>query len=81
MPSLLFDMSLHPHFVLMRQLEAQLRTVEDEANDICKEVLAASGNTTSINDEELVRLRFTAKMAELQAVKNAIKAEEENWTE
>jgi hypothetical protein len=74
-------MSLHPHYVLMRQLESQLRKVQEEADPICQELLAAGGNNISINDEELVRLRFTAKMAELQAVKDAIQAEKENWTE
>ncbi len=81
MPYLLFDMSFHPHFVLMRQLEDKLRTVEDEADIICKLWLAATGNNTSINDEEVIRLRFTAKMAELQTVKDVIQEEEENWTE
>jgi hypothetical protein len=65
----------------MRQLEDKLRTVEDEADIICKLWLAATGNNTSINDEEVIRLRFTAKMAELQTVKDVIQEEEENWTE
>ena len=74
-------MSLHPHFVLMRQLKDKLRTVEDEADRLCKLWLTAAANNSSINDEEVMRLSFTAKMAELQMVKDTVQAEEENWTE
>jgi hypothetical protein len=101
-------MSLHPHFVLMRQLESQLRKVQEETDPICQELLAAQQLTITASDayfaltpdsdttnatlasvaynmaiinEEPIRLRFTAKMAELQTVKDLILDEEENWTE
>lgn len=100
-------MSLHPYSVLMRQLEAQLRKVQEEADPICQQLLAAQQLTSTASDayfaltadsdttvatlasvaynlaiinEEPIRLRFTAKMAELQTVKDVIKAERENWT-
>jgi hypothetical protein len=101
-------MSLHPHFVIMRELEDKLRTVKEETfvvyqmltdaqqvthmaslayfaltpySDNKVATLASDAYTTAIKNEEPLRLSFTAKMAELQTIKDVIQDEEENWTE
>ena len=53
-------------------------TADSDSNDA---TLASVAYSTAIINEEPIRLRFTAKVAELQAVKDAIQAAEENWTE
>jgi hypothetical protein len=101
-------MSLHPHFVIKRELEDRLRTVKDEtfaiyqllvvaqnatqaasvayfaltpSSDNRETTLASTAYNTAIIEEEPIRLSFNAKVAELQAVKDALQAEEENWKE
>jgi hypothetical protein len=50
-------------------------------SDTTVAILASDAYTTAIKNEEPIRLSFTAKMAELQTVKDVIQEEEENWTE
>jgi hypothetical protein len=50
-------------------------------SDTTAAILASVAYTKAIINEEPIRLSFTAKMAELQTVKDVIQEEEENWTE
>jgi hypothetical protein len=68
-------MSFGINFFLKSQLEERLDKISDEQFAIYQLLLAAPSNNTSIDDDELVRCHRTKKMAELQVVKDILRAE------